>query len=62
VSPTVLGVTFDNPPPSNTPPRHGGGLPFTGLPLTQLMAMAIALVGAGVLLVRSRRGHRLSRH
>ncbi len=42
VSPSVLGVTFVNP-----PPKQGGGLPFTGLPLTRLLAIASALVGAG---------------
>jgi hypothetical protein len=58
VSPSVLGITFDNPPP-NTSPNQGGGLPFTGLPLTHLLAMASGLIGAGLLLVRSKRRHYL---
>jgi hypothetical protein len=61
ISPSVLGVTFDNPPP-NTAPRQGGGLPFTGLPLTHLLAMATALVGSGLLLARSGRSHYAGRH
>jgi hypothetical protein len=62
VTPTVLGVTFVNPPPSAVSPTTKGRLPFTGLPLTQLLAMAAALVGTGTLLVRSKRRHHLSRH
>jgi hypothetical protein len=59
VSPTVQGITFVNPPPSGTrPPR----LPFTGLPLASLLAMAAALVGTGALLMRSKRRHHLGRH
>jgi hypothetical protein len=61
VSPTVLGVTFDNPPPTVSPPKKGP-LPFTGLPLTQLCLLASALVGAGLLLRRSKRQHHLARH
>lgn len=61
IPPTVLGVTFDSPPPSAPEPPTKGRLPFTGVPLTQLLAMASALVGAGLLLMRSRRRHRLTR-
>lgn len=62
VSSSVLGVTFVNPPPSSTRPPTKGRLPFTGLPLTNLLAMAAALVGAGVLLARSKRRHHLAPH
>ena len=61
VSPTVLGVTFDNPPPTVPPPKKGP-LPFTGLPLAQLCLLASALAGAGLLLRRSKRQHHLARH
>jgi hypothetical protein len=59
VTPTVLGVTFDNPPPTTpTGSNPGGRLPFTGLPLVQSLLVGSALIASGSALVYSRRRHR----
>ena len=59
VTPTVLGVTFNTPPPSTpTPTKPGGRLPFTGLPLVQSLLAGSALIVAGGVLRYSRRRHR----
>ena len=59
VTPTVLGVTYDTPPPTTpTGNKPGGRLPFTGLPLVQSVVVGSALIASGSGLVRSRRRHR----
>jgi hypothetical protein len=58
-TPTVLGVTFDNPPPTTpTAPKPGERLPFTGMPLGQSLVTGSALIGAGIVLRGSRRRRR----
>jgi hypothetical protein len=58
VLPTVLGVTFDTPPPTTpTGSKPGGRLPFTGLPLVQSVVMGSALIVSGSGLLYSRRRH-----
>jgi hypothetical protein len=57
-SPSVLGITFNQPPPAKTPPS--ATLPFTGMPLVGTVVAGIALLLSGLLLVGSSRRHRNS--
>jgi uncharacterized repeat protein (TIGR01451 family) len=53
----VLAIHHTRKPPTHVKGEHSP-LPFTGLPLLQLMAMAIGAVGVGSLLVRAARSRR----
>jgi hypothetical protein len=55
---SVLGITFNNPPPAKTPPS--ATLPFTGMPLIGTALAGIGLLLGGLLLVGSSRRHRNS--
>jgi hypothetical protein len=57
-SPSVLGITFNQPPPAKTPPS--ATLPFTGMPLIGTVVAGIGLLLGGLLLVGSSRRHRNS--
>lgn len=59
--PTVLGITFNNPPaapPAKSAP--GAVLPFTGMPLVPTALAGVGLLLTGLLLVGSSRRHRTS--
>jgi hypothetical protein len=57
-SPSVLGITFNQPPPAKSPPS--ATLPFTGMPLIGTVVAGLGLLLGGVLLVGSSRRHRNS--